>query len=109
MDVVAEHQIDVLYPDGEMISVHIRVGRPQPHPEGNGDWGCEVQAEGLRIWEGPNKLYGVGSLHALMIAVGFLHRMLSAEVERGAVLHWQGGEEALCADDLFVLPGRESV
>jgi hypothetical protein len=104
MDVIAEHRLDVLYPDGEMVPVHVRIGRPRPHPEGKGDWGCVVQAEGLRIWDGPSELFGEGSLHALMIAASFLHRMLSAEVERGAVPHWQGGAEALDIDGLFVLP-----
>ena len=108
MDMVAEQWLDVLYPEGEMVQVHVRIGRPQPHPAGKGDWGCVVQAEGLRIWEGPSELFGEGSLHALMIAASFLHSMLSAEVERGAVPHWQGGAEALDIDGLFVLPGRKS-
>lgn len=108
MDVVAEHRLDVLYPDGEMVQIDIRIGRPQPHPAGKGDWSCIVQAVGLRAWEGPSELFGEGSLHALMIAAGFLHRMLSVEVERGAVPHWKGGAEALDIDGLFVLPDRRS-
>ena len=108
MDVIAEHRLNVLYPDGEMVPVHVRIGRPHPHPAGKGDWGCVVQAEGLRIWQGPSELFGEGSLHALMIAASFLHRILSAEVERGAVPHWQGGAEALDIDGLFVLLGRKN-
>ena len=103
MDVIAEHRVDVLYPDGEIRPVHLRIGRPRPHPEGRGDWGCVVQAEGLRLWEGPAELFGEGSLHALMIGAGFLHRMLCSEVERGAVPRWPGGTAVLCVDDLFVL------
>lgn len=104
MDVIAEHPIDVLYPDGSMCQVHLRIGRPRPHPGGGGDWGCVVQAEGLRLWEGPSELFGEGSLQALMIGARFLQQMLSTEVARGAVLRWHDGTEVLHVDDLFVLP-----
>ena len=101
MDVIAEHRVDVLYPDGELVPVRLRIGRPRPHPQG--DHVCPVQAEGLRLWEGPAEFAGVGSLHALMIGLRFLRDMLSTEVERGAVLHWEGGKQHLTLDDLFVL------
>lgn len=106
MEAIAEHRIDFLYPDGQSVSVQVRIGRPYPHPKG--DWACVVQAEGLRIWEGPSELFGVGSLHALMIGAGFLRSMLLAEVERGAVPHGEGGEVALGIDELFVLPKTAS-
>ncbi len=101
MDVVAEHRLVVLYPDGELVPVYLRVGRPRPHPKG--DHVCLVQAEGLRLWEGPTEFGGVDSFHALMIGLRFLYNMLSTEVERGAILHWEGAEEAHELSDLFVL------
>ncbi|WP_088253112.1 hypothetical protein [Fimbriiglobus ruber] len=101
MHPIAEHRIDFLYPDGEMVPVRIRLGCPFVHPKGG--WTCAVQAEGLRIWQGPSELFGEGSFHALVIGVRFLHRMLVAEIERGAVPHWEGGVEALEIDELFVL------
>jgi hypothetical protein len=99
MDVIAEHRLVVLYPDGELVPVYLRIGRPGPHPKG--DFVCPVQAEGLRLWKGPAELAGVDTLHALMIALRFLHDMLSSEVERGAVLHWEGGNQSLQLSDLF--------
>jgi hypothetical protein len=103
MDVIAEDRIDILYPDGELRQVHLRIGRPHPNSKGKVEWGCQIQAEGLRIWEGPTELFGVSSLHALMIGVGFLRRMLTIEVDRGAVLHWQGETEPLHVDYLFAM------
>lgn len=104
MDVVAEHQLDIHYADSAIVPVHVRIGRPRPDLANEGVWGCVVQVEGLRLWEGQTELFGEGSLHALMIAAGFLHGLLSAEVERGAVLHWQNGWGTLDLDRLFVLP-----
>jgi hypothetical protein len=101
MSVVAEHRLDVLYPDGQMVPVLIRVGLPRPHPQG--DYVCSVEAHGMRIWQGPSELSGVGSFHALMIGIRFLYKMLSSEVEQGAILHWEGGKQFLNLDELFVL------
>ena len=99
MDVIAEHRLEVHYPDGIVVSVCLRVGRPKPHS--NGDYVCPVQAEGLRLWQGPKEFWGVGSFHALIIGIRFLHNMLSVEVENGAKLHWEGGMQPLKLSDLF--------
>jgi hypothetical protein len=108
MDVIVEHRLDMLYSDGETREVRLRVGRPRPHPDGRGDWGCEVQAEGLRAWKGPTEVFGEGSLQALMLGTNLLRRMLSAEVARGAVARWQGEDDEgggiLDVDVLFGLP-----
>jgi len=99
MDVVAEHRIEVLHPDGTIARVHLRVGHPYPHPQG--DYACRVSAEGLGGWGHPADICGVSSLHALLRGLGFLHRALAAAVERGAVLHWEGGKDVLTLDELF--------
>lgn len=99
MGAIVEQRIDVLYPDGKMAPVTIRIGAPRPDPRG--DYACSVAAEGLRIWEGPVDLFGAGPLHALTIALRFLRRMLAAEAGRGAVFRWEGGEEPLDLDGLF--------
>ena len=101
MDVVAEHRLVVTFPDGGPVPVVMRVGRPFAQP--NGDYACPVQAEGLRLWEGPNDIFGVSSWHALMLGLMFLRRMLAAELERGAVLHWEGGDHSISVEQLFVL------
>src|SRR5438876_681954 len=56
MDVIAEHRLEAHYPDGVVVSVCLRVGRPKPHS--NGDYVCPVQAEGLRLWQGPKEFWG---------------------------------------------------
>jgi hypothetical protein len=100
MDVVAEHTVDVRYPDGNLVRVHLRVGRPFPQPQG--DFACPVSADGLRGWERTTEIFGVGSLHALMLGLRFLYYGLAVELERGAILHWEGGEQVLALDELFV-------
>ena len=67
------------------------------------DWVCEVEAEGLSLWQGPSKIYGVDSWHALMLALRTLREILSHEVRQGAVFHWEGGKHAISIDELFVL------
>jgi Domain of unknown function (DUF6968) len=101
MDLVAERVLVALYPDGESVHVHLRIGRPVPHP--NGDWCCEVAAEGLRLWRGPKPFRGVDSWQALLIGLQFLRDILSREAERGAVYHWEGGEHPIRVDELFGL------
>jgi hypothetical protein len=99
MDVVAEHRLLALYPDGAAMPVCLRVGRPRPYPLG--DWVCPIQAEGLRIWEGPREFCGVDSWQALMLALRLLREMLAAEIEAGAVFHWEDGEHPISVEVLF--------
>ena len=101
MDVIAEHRLVATFPDGELVPVVLRVGRPYAHPKG--DHACPVQAEGLRLWDGPSDIFGVGTWHALMLGLRFLRSMLATEAERGAVFHWEGAEHAVSVEELFVL------
>jgi len=101
MDVITELRLVATFPDGGSAPVVLRVGRPYPHPKG--DHACQVQAEGLRLWQRPTEIYGVGTWHALMLGLRFLRTMLAAEAERGAVFHWEGGEHAVSVEELFVL------
>ena len=101
MDVIAERKLIVHYSDGSTGPVWLRIARPVDR--GNGDWTCEVEGTGLRLWEGPTSFWGVGSWHALMLAQGFLRRMLSYETERGATFHWEDSEHVMSVEELFVL------
>jgi hypothetical protein len=38
-----------------------------------------------------------------MLGLMFLRRMLAAEIERGAVCHWEDGEHSISVEQLFVL------
>lgn len=101
MEVIAERELLALFPNGEAAKVILRIGRPVTHRDG--DWACPVQAEGLRLWQGPTEIRGVGSWHALMCGQRFLRNILTAEVEQGAVFHWEDGEHPIDIEELFVL------
>ena len=101
MDIIAEERIEVLHPDGDSRDVQLRIGRPRLSARSGDEWVCEVQANGLRIFEDPTELFGVGSLHTLMIGVEFLRRILAIEVERGAILRWHGEADPIHLDELF--------
>ena len=101
MDTLAEQQLAVLYSDGELVPVRLRIGRPSPHPKG--DFVCSVQADGLRLWQGPTEFAGVSSFQALVLGLRFLYHVLSFEVENGAVVHWEDGEHTLDVHELFAL------
>jgi hypothetical protein len=90
-----------LFPNIGPVPVCIRVGRPVPHPKGA--WACPVQAEELRLWQGPSEICGEDSWQAPTLGLRFLQLMLAQEVERGAVLHWEDGEHAISIEELFVL------
>lgn len=101
MDVIAEHRLVAMFPDSGPVPVVVRVGRPFVRQKG--EYACPVQAEGLRLWEGPTDISGEGSWHALMLGLRFLREMLAAEVKRGAVFHWEGSDHAISVEQLFVL------
>ena len=98
MDVIAEHRMVATFPDSGPLAVCLRVGRPEPHPNG---YACEVQAEGLPGWQGPKKIFGVGSWQALLLGLRYLKIMLDYEVSRGAVFHWEDGEHVLRVEEIF--------
>lgn len=101
MDVFAEHRLVATFPDCGPVPVCLRIGRPTPHPRG--DYVCPVQAEGLRLWQGPSDIFGVSSWQALMLGLCFIRSMITAEVARGAVIYWEGGEHAISVEELFAL------
>ena len=100
-DVIAEKRLSILYPDGTPVPVILRLGVPRAiRPD---EAACAVQAEGLRIWQGPKLLYGADTFQALLIAIRFLQKLLALEVERGAILREPEGTEPLGVPELFVL------
>jgi len=101
MEVIAEQRLFALFQDGEKASVRLCVGRPVTRS--NGSWICPVDAEGLRLWEGPTEFLGAGSWHALMLGLRFLREILSAEIKQGAVFHFEGGKKHVSVEELFVL------
>jgi hypothetical protein len=105
MDVFAEQRLVAMFPDAGASPVVLRVGRPYAHSEG--DHACLVQADGLRLWQGPTDICGVGTWHTLMLGLRFLRQMLAAEADRGAVFHSEGGEHPISIEELFALHAIE--
>jgi hypothetical protein len=108
MEVIAETKLLVLYSDGQLVPVVLQVGRPTPHEKGNchhevEDWDCEVAGTGLRLFQGSTRIRGLSSWDALVNGLRFLREMLSAEVKRGAVFHWEDGEHTMGVEELFCL------
>src|SRR5262249_51342969 len=99
MNVIAERRLVAVYPGVASVPVCLRIGRPQPRPDG--EWACPVQGEGLRLWEGPIDLLGVDGWQALMIGLRFLREMLTREAEQGTVFHWENGEGPVSLDEVF--------
>ena len=91
MELIAEEHIDLRHLDGTITQIHFRIHKPQPHPEGKGDWGCVVEARGL--WDDPIEIFGEGSFQALMLAISYMRKMTTYEVERGNVLLWCDGTD----------------
>ena len=100
-DIVAEKRLRVRYPDGIVVPVCLRVGVPKPTR--SDEAGCPVQAEGLRIWEGPKMMFGADTFQALLIAIRFVQKLLAMEVTRGAQLLHADEETPMTVEELFVL------
>jgi hypothetical protein len=99
MDVVSEEALSALLPDGRVVPIHIRVGRPRPRP--TGEWACPVDAEGLPGWQGSRDIFGEGSLQALMLGLGLLRSVLLDATARGTVFRWPDSEEVFHVELLF--------
>lgn len=100
-DIVAEKRLRVRYADGAVVPVCLRLGIPKA--TGTNEAGCPVQAEGLRIWQGPKMMFGADTFQALMIATRFLHKVLAMEISRGAELLHAEDDGELSIEDLFML------
>jgi hypothetical protein len=107
MDVVAEYRMNLKYPDGEIVPVRLRIGRPRELPSGN--WHCDADIEGrLRIHSTANGPLSAGSdagtaWQALVFALRFLSRLLRSEVRHGGAALYSHGEHPhpLHFDELF--------
>jgi hypothetical protein len=99
MDVVADQELSALLPDGRVVRVHVRVGRPHPRP--TGEWACPIDVEGLPGWQGSRDVFGEGSLQSLMLGLGLLRSVLLDATARGTVFRWPDSEELVPVELLF--------
>ena len=96
-EAIAECDVECEYPDGRRVPLKLAIGKPQPWPQG--DWQCPVRTLGPQ--PKLRNIRGVDSWQALQLALRFLEALLSAEVDRGAVLYWPTADERITVPELF--------
>ena len=102
MKAIAEYRLHLKYPDGEMVPVRLRIGRPEQLPTGL--WQCETEANGLRPAFGTVPTPSSTSWQALVWALRLLYRLLRSDVSRGTVLYDESGKYPIHLDELFPFP-----
>jgi hypothetical protein len=73
---------------GDEVVTEIQVGRPWE--EAASSWACEVEIPGV---ERLRKIHGIDSLHALLLALGFLSDRLEFLAGNGASFLWPDTRE----------------
>jgi hypothetical protein len=73
---------------GDEVVTEIQVGRPWE--EEASSWACEVEIPGV---ERLRKIHGIDSLHALLLALGFLSDRLEFLAGNGASFLWPDTRE----------------
>lgn len=99
MDLVAEHELSALFPDGRTATVRVRVGRPRLRP--TGEWACPVEVVGLPGWQGPLDIFGEGSLQSLSLGLGVLRSELLRAATEGTVFRFPDSEDIVGVETLF--------
>lgn len=93
---IASTEIVYVPPDGDEVLTEIQVGLPRQ--EGDGNWACEVEIPEV---ERLRKIHGADSLHALLLALGFLSDRLEYLSENGATFLWPDTREASRIADIL--------
>ena len=78
-DAIAERTLACIKPDGQRVSVTLRIGKP--YRASDVDWACPVALEGLQS-RLPD-MHGVDSFQALMLAQKLLLQLMSGVIEDG--------------------------
>src|SRR4051794_38267402 len=81
MEIVVEQELSALFPDGRVVPIRMRVGRPHPRP--TGEWACPVEVDGLPSWQGSRDIFGEGPLQALTLGLRLLRSALLDAAVRG--------------------------
>ena len=84
--VIVEREVDLLMPSGERVPFRVEFGPIRQEGQG---FRCKVRYHG-GFEEPPPDIGGYDSLHALLLAVGLVHAMLTSFVKRGGRVVWPG-------------------
>jgi hypothetical protein len=95
-ELIAECSIIFCPPDGKEILTSVQVGRPRQ--EDDLKWACDVEIPGV---DRPRTIHGTDSLHALILAVGYLSDRLEHLVSNGALLLSPNNREPAAINDIL--------
>lgn len=105
--VIAERTYQLRTSAGER-SVAVRIGRAIPDPAPGGDWVCPVEFRGAprgQLPAGPQPVYGIDALQALVLALGYAQQELANLQRRSrGKLTWLGSPD-LGLPDIIGLVG----
>jgi hypothetical protein len=93
---IASTEIVYVPDDGDEVVTEIQVGLPRE--DGVSTWACDVEIPGV---ERLRKIHGDDSLHALLLALGFLSDRLEFLAENGATFLWPDTRETSRIADIL--------
>ncbi|HEX7060619.1 MAG TPA: hypothetical protein VF200_01550 [Woeseiaceae bacterium] len=92
---IASTEIVYVPPEGDEITTEIQVGLPRR--EGD-NWACDVEMPDV---ERLRTIHGADSLHAMLLALGFLSDRLEYLAEHGAKFLWPDTREPSRIGDIL--------
>ncbi len=95
-ELIAESGIIFCSPDGKEVVTSVQVG--QPRQEDDLRWACDVEIPGV---DRPRTIHGADSLHALILAIGYLSDRLEHLVSNGGSILSPNNREPAAIDDIL--------
>jgi hypothetical protein len=96
-DVIAERALFWVKPNGERVTVTLRIGKP--YRASDVDWACPVAAEGL--YDKLADIHGIDSFQALMLAQGLLLKLLTGAIRDGSTFRNMEDDSPIDVSRLF--------
>ena|ERR1700682_5771150 len=97
VDAIAERALVCVKPNGERVTVTLRIGTP--YRAGDVDWACPVEAEGL--YSDLSDMHGVDSFQALILAQRLLLQLTMGVVKDGGSFRNVADESIVDVTQLF--------
>ncbi len=93
---IAESSIIFCSPNGKEVVTSVQVG--QPRQEDNLKWACDVEIPGV---DRPLTIHGADSLHALILAIGYLSDRLEHLVSNGGSILSPNNRKPAAINDIL--------
>ena len=95
-------EIDVAKPNGEIVSFDIKITTPE-YEESDNAYGCRILFTGW-LDSPPSKIKGIDSYQSLILAMQFVHSILTSYHRKGVRYMFRGSEHEYDLDMFLVLP-----